>query len=45
VEWAVENGMKINPGIRKTIRFTRAQVKNPLGAQKFRKGVTLNTME
>jgi len=30
-EWAVENGMKINPGKSKTIRFTRAQVKNPLG--------------
>jgi len=30
-EWAVENGMKINPGKRKAIRFTRARVKNPLG--------------
>jgi len=30
-EWAVENGMKINPGKSKAIRFTRAQVKNPLG--------------
>ena len=28
-EWAVENGMKINPG--KAIRFMRAQVKYPLG--------------
>jgi hypothetical protein len=48
-EWAVENGMKINPGKRKTIRFTRALVKNPvgysLGFQKFRKGTILNTME
>jgi hypothetical protein len=30
-EWAVENGMKINPGKSKTIIFTIAQVKNPLG--------------
>jgi len=30
-EWAVENGMKINPGKSKVIRFTRARVKNPLG--------------
>jgi hypothetical protein len=29
--WAVENGIKINPGNSKTIRFTRAGVKNPLG--------------
>jgi len=30
-EWAVENGMKINPGKSKAIRCTRARVKNPLG--------------
>ena len=30
-EWAVENGMKINPGKSKEVRFTRAWVKNPLG--------------
>jgi len=30
-EWAVENGMKINPGKSKAIRFTRARVENPLG--------------
>jgi len=30
-EWAVENGMKINPVKSKAIRFTRARVKNPLG--------------
>jgi len=30
-EWTVENGMKINPGKSKTIRFMRARVKNPLG--------------
>ena len=30
-EWAVENGMKINPGKSKAIRFTRTRVKNPLG--------------
>jgi hypothetical protein len=30
-EWAVENGMKINPSKCKAIRFMRAQVKNPLG--------------
>ena len=27
----VESGMKINPGKSKTIRFTIARVKNPLG--------------
>jgi len=30
-EWAVENGMKINPIKSKAIRFTIARVKNPLG--------------
>jgi hypothetical protein len=30
-EWAVENGMAINPGKSKAIRFTRARGKNPLG--------------
>jgi len=30
-EWAVENGMKINPSKRTAIRFTRARVKNLLG--------------
>ena len=30
-EWAVENGMKVNPGKCKAIRFTRARVKIPLG--------------
>ena len=30
-EWAVENGMKIIPGKRNAIRFTRIRVKNPLG--------------
>jgi len=38
-EWAVENGMKINPGKSKALRFTKARVKNPLdnslGAQKI----------
>jgi hypothetical protein len=29
-EWAVENEMKINPINSKTIRFTRARVKDPL---------------
>jgi len=29
-EWAVENGMKINPGKNKAMRFTRARVKRPL---------------
>jgi len=29
-EWAVENAMKINPSKSKTIRFTRARVKDPL---------------
>jgi len=30
-EWAVENGMKINPTKCKAIRFTRTRGKNPLG--------------
>jgi hypothetical protein len=30
-EWAVENGMTINPGKSEAIKFTRARVKNPLG--------------
>jgi len=30
-EWAVENGMKINPSKSKAKRFTRIRVKNPLG--------------
>jgi hypothetical protein len=30
-EWAVENGMKINKGKSRAVRFTRAPVKNPLG--------------
>ena len=30
-EWAIENGMKINSGKSKALRFMRAQVKNPLG--------------
>ena len=30
-ECAVENGMKINPGKSKAMRFTIAQVKYPLG--------------
>jgi hypothetical protein len=29
-EWAVENGMKINPGKCKTIKCTRTQLKSPL---------------
>jgi hypothetical protein len=29
-KWAVENGMKINAGKSKAIRFTKARVKNPL---------------
>ena len=34
-EWAVENGMKINPGKSKAIRFTRARVKNKLDSSLF----------
>jgi hypothetical protein len=30
-EWVVANGMKINTGKSKAVRFTRARVKNPLG--------------
>ena len=29
-EWAVENGMKINPIKCKAVRFTRTRVKDPL---------------
>jgi hypothetical protein len=31
VEWAIENGMKINPSKSKAVRFTRSRVKNALG--------------
>jgi len=34
-EWAVENGMNINHGKSKAMRFTRARVKNPLCDQKL----------
>ena len=34
-EWAVENGMQINPGKSRAIRFTRDRVKNPQGEQKI----------
>jgi len=48
-EWAVENGMKINPVKSKAIRFMTARVKNPLGyslgAQKFQKLAVVNTWE
>jgi len=30
-EWSVENGMKINPGKSKAIRFRRARLENPFG--------------
>jgi hypothetical protein len=30
-EWVVENGIKINPGKIKAIRFTKSRVKNLLG--------------
>ena len=40
-EWAVENGMKINPGKSTAIRFTRARVKmhwvTPTVTKKFQK--------
>jgi hypothetical protein len=29
-EWAVEIGMKVNPGKSKAVSFTRARVKDPL---------------
>ena len=48
-KWTAENGMKINPGKSKAIRFRRARVKYPLGYslgdQKFRKRALLNTLE
>jgi hypothetical protein len=48
-EWAVENGMKINPGKSKAIRFTRDRFKNPLGysfgEQKSQKRAVVNTWE
>ena len=46
-EWAVENGMEINPGKSKTLRFTKDLFKNPLGycpdEQKFRKVADVNS--
>jgi len=30
-KWAVQNGMKINPGKSKAVIFAKARVKNPLG--------------
>jgi len=48
-KWTIENGIKINPGKSKEIRFTRARVKNPLGYclgdKKFRKGAVVNNWE
>jgi hypothetical protein len=48
-EWAVENGMKINPGKTKAIRFLRVRFKNlldcPLGDKKFQKRAVVNTWE
>ena len=48
-EWAVENGIKINPRKSKAIRFTRTRVKTPLGyflgGQKIPKRAVLNTWE
>jgi len=39
VEWAVENGMKVNPGKCKAVKFTKTRVKYPpghsLGGQKI----------
>ena len=47
--WAVQSGMKINPGKSKALRFTRANVKNPLGTlvvtQKFWKRAVVHTWE
>ena len=43
--WAVENGMKINLGESKVIRFTRARVKNPLVTKKFWKEAVVNIWE
>jgi len=48
-ELAVENGMKINPGRSKAIRFTRARIKNPLvyslRDQNFQKRAVVNKWE
>jgi hypothetical protein len=48
-EWAVENGMKINPGKRKAIRFTRGRVKihwaTSFVTKKYRKRAVVNTWE
>jgi hypothetical protein len=35
----VENGMKINPGKRKAVRFTRAQVKDLLNYSLLDQGI------
>ena len=46
-DWAVENGLEINPGKSKTFRFTKDLLKNPLGycpdEQKLRKRAVVNT--
>ena len=48
-EYLVENGMIINPGKSKAVRFTRAGVKNPLdyslGDKKFLKRAVINNWE
>ena len=48
-EWAAGNGMKINHGKCKAVRFTRARVKNPpgyfLGDEKIRKRAVVNTWD
>ena len=44
-EWAVENGMKVNPGESKAIRFARIQAKNSLVTKKFRKPAVVNNWE
>jgi len=43
-KWAVENGMKINAGKSKAVRFTRVRVKNRLSVtKKIRKRAAVNT--
>jgi hypothetical protein len=46
-EWAVGNGMEINPGNSKALRFMKDQFKNPLACcpdeQKLRKRAAVNS--
>jgi hypothetical protein len=44
-EWVIENGMKINSGNSKAMRFMTARVENPLGYKKYWKRAVVNPWE